>query len=252
MFFVYVDESGDIGLTNSPSKFFCLSAYIVHESQWRKHLDLIIGFRRDLRKRYGFKLREEIHSSEFIRKPGIHPIPKSLRLRMLRDALKFQAGLENLNLVNVVIEKSKCSDQDEVFTNAWKYLIQRIDNTLTHNNFPGSENSIDSALLFVDRTDEKKLRNISRRLNVFNPVPNTGNNGYRRLEIKHLVEDAVHRDSKHSYFIQLADINAFFLKQYFQPSRYIKKKGGNNYFKLLEPVLCVKASRKGPLGIVKY
>jgi len=35
MFLMYVDESGDTGLTNSPVDYFVLSGLIIHELRWR-------------------------------------------------------------------------------------------------------------------------------------------------------------------------------------------------------------------------
>lgn len=253
MFLVYVDESGDIGLTNSPSNYFCLSAIVIHESHWQTTLDSIISFRKDLRIRYGFKLREEIHSSHFIHKPGdFQRIAKSLRLRLLRDVLDFQATLPNYQILNVVINKKNKQEGSDIFNLAWQTLIQRIENTLYYKNFIGSSNVNDSALLFVDKTDEIKLQHLTRRMRRYNPVPNSFSMGfgYRMLPIRLIIEDAVHRDSAHSYFIQLADVNAYFLSQQFQVNQYIKKQGGRNYFKRLEPVLLKQASKSNNLGIV--
>ena len=67
---------------------------------------------------------------------------------------------------------------------------------------------------------------------------------------KLIIEDAIHKDSAHSYFIQLADVNAYFLSQKFQPNQYIKRKGGKNYLDRLQPVLFKQASKKDLLGIV--
>jgi hypothetical protein len=69
--------------------------------------------------------------------------------------------------------------------------------------------------------------------------------------IKVIVEDPVVRDSKHSYLIQAADCAAFLLKQYVQPSSYMKKHGGSAYFKRLDPVLCKHASKTDPDGVVR-
>jgi hypothetical protein len=104
--------------------------------------------------------------------------------------------------------------------------------------------------MVVDRTDEKKLRVLSRRMRRYNPIPNQGAPGYRQLPVTTLVEDAVHRDSLHSYFIQLADVNAFFLYQKLAPCAYLKKKGGVSYFDRLTPILCTRASSTNPQGIV--
>lgn len=254
MFLVYVDESGDVGTNNSPSNYFCLSAIIIHEQDWHDTLEAIINFRRQLKSCYGFKLREEIHSSHFIHKPkDLQRIAKSLRLRLLRDVLDFQAKLPNYQIINVVVNKKTKVAHADIFELAWQTLMQRIDNTLNYKNFARSNPQIqESAILFVDKTDEIKLRALNRKMRRYNPVPNKANvgSGYRMMPLKFIIEDAVHRDSAHSYFIQLADVNAYFLGQKFQPCGYVKKKGGRNYLKRLQPVLLTAASKNNPLGIV--
>ena len=131
--------------------------------------------------------------------------------------------------------------------------MQRIDNTLGYKNFIRSTaQNHDLAILFVDKTDEIKLRNLNRRMRRYNPIPNQIGlgSGYRMMPLKFIIEDAVHRDSAHSYFIQLADVKAYFLGQKFSPCSYVKKKGGRNYVERLKPVLFVQASKTHPLGIV--
>jgi hypothetical protein len=73
--------------------------------------------------------------------------------------------------------------------------------------------------------------------------------GYRALPAEMPAEDAIHRDSKHSLFVQLADVNAFLLYQMFSPSKYVQRQGARNYFKRLDPILCKVACRTHALGI---
>lgn len=250
MFFIYVDESGDVGTNNSPTPFFCLSGLVVHELRWHDTLEAIINFRRSLRTRYGLKLRDEIHAAVLLSKPGdLRRIPKSLRLRLLRDTLDFQANLSDISIVNVVVDKAANQGRD-IFEIAWTTLIQRFHNTLSYRNFPGPQNSDDRGMLIVDKTDEVKLRALSRRMRVYNPVPSMFGGGSTTIPTRTIVEDAVHRDSLHSYLIQLSDVNAYFLYQKYKPNKYIKAKGGANYFNRLDDVLCKVASRSHPQGVV--
>ncbi len=252
MYLLYVDESGDVGTQGSPGRYFCLSGMVVHELRWHETLEAIIEFRRYLRERYGLKLREEVHAQHFVHKPGdLVRIAKSLRLRMLRDVLDFQARLPDLSVINVVVDKEGKGPEADVFGMAWTTLVQRFHNTISHKNFPGPQNPDDCGLLVVDRTDEVKLRTLTRRMRRHNPVPRAFGEGTFRLPITTLVEDAVHRDSGHSYFIQLADVNAYFLYQRYHACKYVKKKGAQNYFNRLDPVLCRVASRNHPDGIVE-
>lgn len=252
MYLLYVDESGDIGLKNSPSECFVLSGLVVHELRWRETLDQIIRFRREVRQKYGLKLREEIHAHVMIHRPGeLRRIPKSMRLRLLRDTCDFLGQLDDLSIINVVCKKRGKDDHRAVFETAWRTLIQRFHNTIANHNFPGPANTEDRGLIIPDRTDEKPLRELVRRLGQYNPVPNLGRTGYRDMPIRTLVEDPVHRDSRHSYFLQMADVTAFFVFQRETPCTYIKHKGGRNYLERMKDSLCLHASRRDPLGIVR-
>ncbi len=66
MYLMYVDESGDVGHHNSPSRYFVLSAIVLHENQWQNILDDLVRFRKYLKNRYGLEMQEEIHASVFL------------------------------------------------------------------------------------------------------------------------------------------------------------------------------------------
>jgi len=134
-----------------------------------------------------------------------------MRLRMLRDVIDFQAALPDISIINVVVDKQGKPLNADIFEIAWTTLIQRFHNTMSHKNFPGPQNADDKGLLVVDQTDEVKLRNLSRRMRRYNPVPSAYGSGHFAIPITTIVEDAVHRNSQHSDLIQLADVNAYFL-----------------------------------------
>ncbi len=253
MLLVYVDESGDTGLVGSPTRYFVLSALVLHEVRWLDTLDLIVDFRRQLKARYKLKLREEIHASDMLHRPGdLQRIAKSLRLRLLRDVLDFEATLPDVSLVNIVVDKEGKPPDYPVFDMAWRALVQRIETTISYKNFRGPFNAQETFLLLVDQTDEKALRLLTRKSRRHNPIPSRYLGGQtRNIPIRLLVEDACHRDSRHSYFIQLCDANAYFLAQRLKPCGYVRRQGGTNYFNRLRPILCLKASSTDPDGIVR-
>jgi hypothetical protein len=252
MYLIYVDESGDPGIAGSPTRYFVLSGLVVHELQWLANLDAIVSFRRAMRIRYGLKLREEIHASHFIHRPkSVSRIKKSLRLRLLRDVLDFEAALPDVNVINVVVDKSSKAPPFNVFEMAWTLVIQRFHNTIARQNFPGPRNPRDLGFILVDRTDEKRLRDLLRGTRRFNPVPSMFGIGTLQIPVATISEDPNPRDSQHSYFTQLSDVNAFFLTQRLSPSIYVKRKGARNYFDRLDPILCKVASLSDPQGIVR-
>lgn len=254
MYLMYVDESGDCGLVNSPTQFFVLTGFVLHDSDWRDYLDSLLTFRRDLRNRYGLKVREEIHAGPLLTHPGsLSRIHKSDRLAILRGFADHVAGLTNARIINVVVDKSGKASGYDVFENAWQALIQRFENTISHRNFPGAGVAPEFGLIIPDHSDDKKIKALLRRSRRFNPIPNQpwAGVGSRNLPLSSIIEDPAFRDSRESYFIQAADLAAFLLYQHIAPSGYMKKKSGHNYFHRLRRVLCSQAARNDPDGIVR-
>ncbi len=109
-------------------------------------------------------------------------------------------------------------------------------------------------MVFPDSTDAERLRRYLNRMRVQNPIRIPGQQGSFNFDdrpIASLIEDPILRDSHQSYFMQAADLCVFLLKQFTEPSGYMKKHGGNTYFRRLDPVLCKVASQSDPLGIVR-
>lgn len=253
---MYVDESGDCGLTNSPSRYFALSGLVIHELRWRSYLTQLVEFRRRMRTQHGLKLREEIHVSRFIgRAPGqLQRIRKHERLAIYRKLLDELATMPDISVVNVVVDKRNKPANYDVFENAWTALIQRFENTIQHHNFPGPQNADERGMILPDRTDDLKLTKMLRRMRYYNPVPGMqamGFSGYRNLQLAYIIGDPKFRQSHMSYYIQAVDACAFALYQYFQPNSFVRKKHAGKYLLRLDPVLCKVASRSDQHGIVR-
>jgi hypothetical protein len=128
MFLMYVDESGDSGLVNSPTRYFILSGLVTHELRWQSSLNQLMEFRRRMRAAYGLKLREEIHAIRMLnRRPGtLARIPKYNRLAIIRNLLHEIAQMPDVNVISVVVDKQGKNAGYDVFENAWRALIQRL------------------------------------------------------------------------------------------------------------------------------
>ncbi|MGH2588446.1 MAG: DUF3800 domain-containing protein, partial [Dehalococcoidia bacterium] len=59
---MYVDESGDSGLTNSPTRYFVLTGLVVHELRWQAYVEQIIDFRRRMKVQFRLPIRQEFHA----------------------------------------------------------------------------------------------------------------------------------------------------------------------------------------------
>lgn len=256
MYLMYVDESGDTGhiALGSPTKFFVLTGLVIHETKWREALSRLVEFRLKVRSKFGLLLKDELHAGTLLTRPGhLSRIKKNDRLTIIRSFLDEIAKNTNFSVINVRIDKQGKADDYDVFENSWRVLIQRFENTLTHNNFPGGT-ATDNGVIFCDETDAAKLRALYRKMRVFNPIPNVQavyGGGYRQMPLLRVIEDPSVRASHHSLFLQAADAAAWAVYQSYAPSSFVRQKGARNYFKRLEPVLCKLATRYNPFGIVQ-
>lgn len=252
MYLMYVDESGDKGLQNSPTRYFVLTGLVVHELRWTDLLAELIAFRRRMRGAFGLRLREEIHAGVMLTRPGaLVRIARNDRLSIIRHFLDELARLEYLSIINVRIDKTAKPPGYDPFLKGWEALIQRFENTIGRRNFPGPANPDDKGLIFCDNTDGAALRSLYRRMRGHNPIPNQSGSGYRHLPLIRIIEDPNPRDSEYSYFIQAADVCSFAAYQFYAPSKFVRIKGAANYFTRLAPVLCKVASPRNPWGVVE-
>jgi len=254
MYLMYIDESGDCGINNSPTSHFILSALIVHELRWLDTLNRLIQFRSRMKHSYKIGMREELHTTEMFngRSTLWKGLSRNERFSIYRHYINEISGLPDISVINIVVSKQGKPSSYDVFENAWKALIQRFENTVMSRNFPGPANPDERGMLFPDRTDDKKLKNLARQLRRYNPIPNSPGYGpgYRNQPLIAVIEDPNFRDSHDSYFTQTTDVIAYALKQKLSPNSYIRRKGGRNLFDRLQPVLCLQASRNDPLGVV--
>ena len=104
---MYVDESGDVGMNRSPTKYFVLCGLVVHEIKWQEYLDELGAFRRSIKIDFGLNQREEIHASALINTPGrLASIPKYKRLEILRRKADKLASMTEFRLISVVVDKT--------------------------------------------------------------------------------------------------------------------------------------------------
>ena len=60
------------------------------------------------------------------------------------------------------------------------------------------------------------MRKTARTIRRYNPIQSQYSSGYINKPIKNMVEDVLEKDSKESYFIQIADFVSYFVHLYYR------------------------------------
>ncbi len=205
MHLVYYDESGDDGFPSYASPIFALSAIYCPALDWRENFEIIAEFKRQIAKDFNLPVKLEIHTRELLlNKKPYAPLQlrDADRLEIVSRFCQVAAQLSLRSITTAVIKPWIRKSDYAVLDRALSYSINRIETDLRSS----------SANRFVIITDEgrvAKMRTTTRRMQKINYVPSQFYQGSYAREIRHLIEDPLPKDSKESYFIQLADMNAF-------------------------------------------
>ena len=257
-YIVYFDETGDDGANTCSSNQFVLTGMYMSADSWQDNYDKLRACRKELLKKYGLFISQEIHTKHLVRDKGMYREynwTADQRRNLLIDYTKCVASLD-IKVVNVVIDKEKLKTVDyPVLQNALTYNIQRI------------ENDSDGKWHYLIITDEGRLapmRKIARAIRSYNPIHSIFG-GYNNKPIVGLIEDIMPKESSESYFIQTCDFISFFADLYFRcidkkkdlpnrVSRVIDKEFVHRVMATLEngDVLNLKASSSHKYGFVIY
>lgn len=246
MYLMYIDESGDPGVTGHASQHFILSGLIVHQDDWDKYLGRLREFRKALKNKYGLNQRTEIHAAELIRITKLEEykkIRKTERINIIKNyCSEIPRIFDTAKIINVCIHKADHEGKD-IFELAWGRLLQRYDTFL-------KKSGKDKGIIISDDTDNLKLRKLHRKMRVYNPI-NSHYEPFYNVPIDNIIEDGFMRDSQSSYFIQTVDViaHALYRKEY--PKGSLRKFGLEYAFNMIEPVLLKEASKYDELGIVR-
>jgi hypothetical protein len=233
----------------------------MHETHWKENFQAILDFRKSLKSQYGFPIKEEFHSKEFVtdKNPYHGKYAPEIRREILFHHCYFLATL-NLKCVSVVIDKKNINRPNyDVLKNALTYSIQRIENDLD------KSFASERFMIISDEGRVGKMRDTARMLQRINYIPSQFNYTSYRKEIKTLIEDPLPKNSKESYFIQFADLMAFVVSLYAKRNLCKEKLDWGKrllsvvdygdevqLMSILKPCLNLKASRNDEYGVVYY
>lgn len=255
---VYYDESGDDGYPHYSSTFFVLTALYFDHSDWKFLFEEHRKFRSQIQTTFGMPVQMEMHTKNFLlnKKPYKDlSLSNSNRIKVVEQYCEHLAQLNKIKIINVVIVKPRISKENyQILDKALTFSIQRIENDLRTN---GDQENF---MIVTDPGRTGKMTNTARRLQKFNPIPSKYSSEVRRQEIKCLIEDPLPKNSKESYFIQIADLVTTIVSYYSVISTEI---GGfpNRLKHILTPgitlawmeqlkvVYNLKATRTDPYGV---
>ncbi len=206
MYFAYFDESGDSGFTNSPTNTFTLSGILIHQKNWLNTLDQSISFRRFLRDKFHLMPRNElkatslIHNKADVKAAGIN---YQARMAAYRSVMRFQRKVGTLQTFAVVVVKDRIqqkatSDPREI---AWRYALQRIERFGTAQG--------ENVMIFPDDGHGEFIKKKVRQIRRINFVPSAYGGSTLDRKAINILEDPSDRKSSESFFIQMADLNAY-------------------------------------------
>jgi len=258
MHLVYYDESGDDGFPAYASPLFVLSAVYCPALDWRENFDIIAGFKRQLSKDFNLPFQLEIHTRELLlNKKPYAPLrlTGAERTEIVMRFCQIAAQLSLLAISTVVIKPWIKKSEFPVLDRALSYSVNRIETDLQ-----GS--SANRFLIITDDGRVAKMRATTRRMQKINYVPSQYDSTPYQRDIRHLIEDPLPKDSKESYFIQLADMLAFLFYAHTAhvtglaslPHRSPPELNQNfivRCLELLKPMLNLKASSTHPYGLVR-
>ena len=204
---IYIDESGDIGKVNSPTKEYLLVAMIVPHARWHELDQRLHEARRRMKLQLGLDTVAEIHAVEFLGGARIHlGLEAWQRVWTARWLLKEISRQREVRFI--VLGRTK-TETAEVFVDSWSGLATHLNGCLA-----------DKALMLTDVTDRNTLlQAIGRHAGAKNQV--AGEKHYA-FNLK-LIEDPLHVDSKHSRMLQIVDLVAYLWRQKLRPNTFFQK-----------------------------
>jgi hypothetical protein len=206
VYLAYVDESGNIGLPGS--RTYTLGCLFLDVNEWPEAFDQMIEFRRLLRNTYGLAVRAEVKANYLLRGKG--PLwrlnlTETQRNEIYRDMMRVQADL-GFQTYAIVINKQELVNRgrsENAREVAWEFLLQRIER-LTTTTQPQT-----TAMVVHDEGEGAVVRKIARKARRAGSAGSAFGTGHLDRPARLLVDDPVSRDSRQSYFVQLADLSAY-------------------------------------------
>lgn len=255
VYICYFDESGDPGVPSatlkSPTNWFVLNCVLMCDTDWFDALNTVLDLRRTLKNKHGLPVRGELKGAHFLSGEGIFEgkgIGLRRRMRIYRFIMNYQSGMP-IKTFSVAIEKQKAATKDwEPQRCAWTFALQRLDTLCRKTD--------DRCMIFPDEGYGLFIKGLMRSHRRHQIIPKHYGPGTIPLPTTRVLEDPNIRKSHESYFIQLADLNAYasHRSKYIDPVNRMPRDMWDSLSTEVSDIRLIEVNevRGGPPGIVKY
>jgi hypothetical protein len=204
VYICYFDESGDSGPKNKYMPWFVLNCLAVHESNWLNVLNSLVALRRELYVSYGIPPRAELKGAHFRNGKGTFSGLGHSRLKRM-DIYGFILNHEStlpVRTFSVAVDKVRAQERGwDPRYSAWTIAFHRLDRMCRKEG--------DWCSVYPDEGHGFFIRKRVRSTRRLHSVPRHYAPGNFPLPVERILEDPNDRRSGDSYFIQVADLNAY-------------------------------------------
>ncbi len=220
---------------------------LIHDKDWLAVLDELISFRGYLRDQFRIHSLAELKANWLLHRKGDFknsPLSFDARMRVYRSALRFQRKCGKIQTFAIVIHKHRLKKQTKGILRsfAWTFAIQRLER------FGRDEG--ENVHVLPDEGHGPFIKRKLRQMRRFNSVSKAFGTGWFDRKAENILEDSSDRKSHESYFIQLADLNAYAASRHVYPGAMF----GGSYWEELgdSRIKDVNKVKGGPRGIVSW
>lgn len=246
MYFAYFDESGDNGMIDSPTRAFTLAGVLVHERHWFDALNQLVAFRGYVRDQFGVRRSVELKANWILQRKGTFkdsPLSLPARVRLMQACMRFQRKSGLFRTFAVIINKDLIQKRDSDPRDlAWTRAMERLQTM--------ARKEDERVHILPDEGHGYFIRRRLRQMRRHHFVGSAFGEGVLPAEATRIVEDCSDRRSDESYFIQLADLNAYAAYKHEYPGKGIGPELWNELGSARMPE--VNRLAGGPMGIVSW
>ena len=218
MYLAYFDESGDDEVympeqIQGASQLIVYSNVFIEIENYKRIQNELLEIRRKIKGKFKVSfIQKEFHTRDFLLGKNLNIKTQSklkfndFRKLILLEFAKEISKIQGLQIFSTVLDKAKhkkLKTPEDISEKAICCSLNKMNYSIAtkFNHYP-------DFIMISDMGRENTTRKIVRKIQKYSPIYTK--NGPIDGSIKNIIEDCLFKDSKDSYFLQLADFMAYF------------------------------------------